>query len=238
LERSEIANHPETLHSDSRMRVAIIEDYSLEADLLAMVCRRELGFEVVLVEGRGRPGLRGILELRPQLVLLDVMLPDVDGLAVAETLLRELPATRVIIVSAMNDPVTLHSVRTIGVHGFVDKRLQTIAMLKNAIDLVARGHFFFAPVVSKAAAAERTDPKSFTRILSDYEQHILSLIGASKSDAEIAAALGISPVTAQSRRRDIMNKLNIHSTPKLIRYALEQGFTRAGYFPRQTKYLN
>ena len=218
------------------MKVAIVEDYSLTADLLATVCRRELNFEVVINETHGRPALRQILDLKPELILLDVSLPDMDGLTVAQTVLRELPATKILVLSALRDPVTLHSVRQLGVHGFVDKRLQTVAMLKNAIELVSRGHFFFAPVVNESAATQRSDPRAFNRILSDYEQHILSLIGESKSDEEIATLVGISATTAQSRRRDIMRKLDLHSTPKLIRYAIEQGFTRPGYFPRESKY--
>jgi DNA-binding NarL/FixJ family response regulator len=217
------------------MKVAIVEDYTVIADTLAAVCRNDFNFEVVVNEPDGKTALRLILELKPNLVILDVSLPDMDGLAVARTILSKLPATKILVFTAMLDPVTLDRVRKLGVHGFAHK-LQTIAALKNAIDLVSRGHYYFAPVMNESAKAQRSNPRSFTRILSDYEQHVLSLIGESKSDEEIGKLIAISPMTVQSRRRDIMKKLDIHSTPKLIRYAIEQGFTRPGYFPRESNY--
>ncbi len=206
------------------------------ADLLATVCRRELNFEVVINETHGRRALEQIRSLRPDLIILDLSLPDIDGLAIARAVRHELPMIKILVLSALRDAITLSTVRKLGLHGFVDKRLQTVAMLKNAISLVAQGHFFFAPVVNDADPVQRGEAKSFMRILSDYEQHILSLIGESKSDAEIAKIVGISPVTVQSRRRDIMNKLDVHSTPKLIRFAIENGFTRPDYFPRESEY--
>jgi DNA-binding NarL/FixJ family response regulator len=208
------------------MKIAIIEDHALIADLLATICRRDFKFEVVLVEALGQPGLLGIRKHKPDLVLLDISLPDVDGLEVAAAVLKELPATKILALSSRRDPVTLKTVRDLGIHGFVDKRDQNVQRLKEAIDLVSRGHEFFSPVMGEVIGALRRNPKAYTRVLSDYEQQILGLIGDSKSDAEIALVLGIKPSTAQSRRRDIMRKLEIHSTPKLIRYAIENGFTR------------
>jgi len=212
------------------MKIAIIEDHSLIADLLGTICRRDFKFDVVLTETHGRRGLAAIRKLRPDFVLLDISLPDMDGLEVAAAVLKELPATKVLALSSLRDPVTLKRVRDLGIHGFVDKRDQTVERLKEAIDLVSRGHEFFSPVVNEVIGPLRRDPKAYYRMLSDYEQQILGLIGESKSDEEIATDLGIQPSTAQSRRRDIMNKLEIHSTPKLIRYAIECGFTRSEHF--------
>ena len=209
------------------MKIAIVEDHSLIADLLTTLCRRDFKFEVVLTETHGKPALPLIRKLKPDLVLLDISLPDVDGLDLAETILRELPATRILALSSLRDPVTLKRVRELGIHGFVDKRDQNVRRLKEAIDLVSRGHEFFSPIVNEVIGPLRRDPKAFYRMLSEYEQKILGLIGESRSDEEIGVTLGIQPSTAQSRRRDIMNKLEIHTTPKLIRYAIENGFTRS-----------
>jgi DNA-binding NarL/FixJ family response regulator len=81
--------------------------------------------------------------------------------------------------------------------------------------------------VNESSAKIRRDPKAFIRVLSDYQTQILTMIGAAQTDQEIAAALGVSATTVQSRRRDIMRNLGIHSTPKLIHYALVNGLTRA-----------
>lgn len=214
------------------MKIAIIEDQTLIADLLATVCRRDFGFQVVVNETLGRKGLEAVRRHKPDLVLLDISLPDVDGLDVAEAILRELTGTKVLALSSLRDPVTLKRVRDLGLHGFVDKRDPNVQRLKQAIELVSRGHGFFSPVVNEVIGPLQRDSKAYFRILSDYEQQILALIGESKSDEEIAEILGIKPSTAQSRRRDIMNKLEIHSTPKMIRYAIDQGFTRHEHPPR------
>src|ERR1700722_14556980 len=112
------------------MRIAIVEDHSLIAELLATICRRDFKFDVVLIETRGREALSAIRKLKPDLVLLDITLPDIDGLVVAESILRELPATKVLALSSRRDPVTLKRARDLGIHGFVAKQNQSLELLK------------------------------------------------------------------------------------------------------------
>jgi DNA-binding NarL/FixJ family response regulator len=214
------------------MRIAIIEDHTLLAELLTSVCRRDFKFTVVACENEGRKGLARVLALKPDLVLLDISLPDADGLDLAAQIQAALPLTRLLAISSLRDPVTLKRVRELGLHGFLDKREQNVGRLREAIRLVSQGHSYFSPVVNDVVGALNRDPKAFFRVLSEYEQRILALIGQARSDEEIAAHLKIRPNTAQSRRRDIMAKLGIHSTPKLIRYAIENGFTRVDNFPK------
>jgi DNA-binding NarL/FixJ family response regulator len=214
------------------MKIAIIEDHTLLAELMAAVCRRDFKFDVVITETLGLKGLAKVRLLKPDLVLLDLSLPDADGLDVAAAILQELPKTRVLAISSLRDPVTLKRVRDLGIHGFVDKREQNVKLLREAIRMVSQGHGYFSPVVSEVTGPLARDPKAYFRILSEYEQRVLTMIGHSLSDEEIAVKLKIRTATAQSRRRDIMAKLGIHSTPKLIRYATEQGFTRIDSFPK------
>jgi DNA-binding NarL/FixJ family response regulator len=109
----------------------------------------------------------------------------------------------------------------------VDKNDQRPDVLSEAINAVLGGRVYYTPIVNESSASIRRDPKAFIRVLSDYETRILSMIGESKTDEEIGAILGISPATVQSRRRDIMRKLDVHTTPKLIHYAIINGLTRA-----------
>jgi len=108
----------------------------------------------------------------------------------------------------------------------VDKHEQRTEVLTEAILAVLAGRIYYVPVVNEATARLRRDPKAFIRVLSDYELRILSLIGESRSDEEIAVLLNISPATMQSRRRDIMRKIDVHTTPKLIHFAIVNGLTR------------
>ena len=163
----------------------------------------------------------------PDLVLLDISLPDGDGLELAKKFLHELPQIKILAISAHRDPWTMLQVQRLGLHGFVDKHEQSPEVLTDAIHAVLAGRIYYTPIVNKSSMSIRRDPKAFIRVLSDHETRILSMIGESKNDTEIGLILGISPATVQSRRRDIMGKLDIHATPKLIHYAIVNGLTRA-----------
>jgi DNA-binding NarL/FixJ family response regulator len=207
-------------------RVIIVEDQRLVAEFLQMHCRDQR-LDVLQRCAGHREALAAIRAHKPDLVLLDISLPDGDGLELARIVIEELPKTKLLAISSHHDPWTMLQVQRIGIHGFVDKHDQRAEVLSEAIHAVLGGRVYYTPVVNESSATIRRDPKSFIRVLSDYETRILSMIGESKTDEEIAAVLSISPATVQSRRRDIMRKLDIHSTPKLIHYAIVNGLTRA-----------
>jgi DNA-binding NarL/FixJ family response regulator len=213
-------------------RVVIVEDQRLVAEFLQFHCR-DLRLEVVQHAGGFRDGLAAIRQHQPDIVLLDISLPDGDGLELARIIIDELPRVKILAISSHHDPWTMLQVQRIGIHGFVDKNDQRPEVLSEAIFAVLGGRVYYTQIVNQSSAAIRRDPKSFVRVLSDYETRILSMIGESKSDEEIANALNISPTTVQSRRRDIMRKLDIHSTPKLIHYAIVNGLTRAEQLGRK-----
>ena len=125
--------------SESAPRIGIVEDEGITGDVLAAVCAREFGAQVVVRQTLGRVGLAGLLEHKPDLALLDICLPDFDGLDVAAEIRRELPRTRVMALSALRDPLTFLRVRELGLHGFVDKREQSVTVLKTAIAAVLEG---------------------------------------------------------------------------------------------------
>ena len=212
--------------SVTQRRVVIIEDQRLVAEFLTLHCAT-LDLRVVQHCVTCREGRAAIRAHQPDLVLLDISLPDGDGLTLAKAVLDELPRVRILAVSSHRDPWTMLQVQRIGLHGFVDKNEQNPAVLSQAILAVLAGQVHSAPIVNESSAKIRRDPKAFIRVLSDYQTQILTMIGAAQTDQEIAAALGVSATTVQSRRRDIMRNLGIHSTPKLIHYALVNGLTRA-----------
>ncbi|MEI7800815.1 MAG: DNA-binding response regulator [Opitutaceae bacterium] len=212
--------------STPQRRVIIVEDQRLIAEFLTLHCAA-LGLHMVQHCVTCHEGLAAIRAHQPDLVLLDISLPDSDGLMLAKAVLNELPQVRMLAISSHRDPWTMLQVQRIGLHGFIDKNEQNPTVLSQAILAVLAGRVHYAPIVNESSARIRRDPKAFIRVLSDYQIQILTMIGASQSDQEIADALGISATTVQSRRRDIMRNLEIHSTPKLIHYALVNGLTRA-----------
>jgi DNA-binding NarL/FixJ family response regulator len=211
--------------SDGR-RVVIVEDQRLVAEFFAFHCR-DLGLEVASWCGSCADGLTAIRTQRPDLVLMDISLPDGDGLELARIILQESPRIKLLAISAHRDPWTMLQVQRLGLHGFVDKHEQRPQVLSEAIQAVLAGRVYYTPIVLESSTTIRRDPKAFIRVLSDYETRILSLIGEAKTDDEIGVILSISPSTVQSRRRDIMRKLDVHATPKLIHYAIVNGLTRA-----------
>ncbi|MBA3848367.1 MAG: DNA-binding response regulator [Opitutus sp.] len=216
--------HPGGIAKTGRSAV-IVEDHRLFSDFLA-ACFKEWSITVLLQTASGLDGLKAVRERRPDLLMLDFSLPDIDGLEVARQVLGECPEVKVIGISAHRDAWTMLQVQRLGLHGFVDKLDQSRDVLRNAVSSVLGGNVFYTRTVTESSARLRNDPKAFNRVLSDYEMKILSLIGEAKSDEEIAKIIGISPATMQSRRRDIMRKLDIHTTPKLIHYAITHGLTR------------
>lgn len=208
-------------------RAIIVEDQKLFADFLAG-CFREWGIEVLLATASGSAGLAAVHQMRPDLLMLDFSLPDIDGLEIARQVLtdRSFSAMKVIGISSHRDPWTMLQVQKLGLHGFVDKMEQSSETLRTALISVVSGNVFYTSAVVESSARLRRDPKAFNRVLSEYEMKILALIGHAMTDEEIAAELGISPSTMQSRRRDIMKKLDVHTTPKLIHYAIANGLTR------------
>lgn len=210
-------------------KVIIIEDQKLFADFLTG-CFREWGMEVLLATGLGSEGLIGVHRLQPDVLLLDFALPDMDGLDIGRQLLEDKAHSqlRIIGLSSHRDAWTMLQVQRLGLHGFVDKIDQTAETLQEALISVLSGNVFYTSAVTESSARLRKDPRAFHRVLSEYEVKILAMIGNAMTDEEIASHLGISPATMQSRRRDIMKKLDIHTTPKLIHYAISNGITRPG----------
>ena len=216
---------PEASTAGAKPRVMIIEDQRLVAEFFSYHCQA-MNLEVAGIYATLAEGLVGVRAGCPELLLLDFSLPDGNGLEWAKTILEEFPDLKILGVSAHRDPWTMLLVQRIGLHGFVDKHEQRTEVLTEAILAVLAGRIYYVPVVNEATAKLRRDPKAFIRVLSDYELRILSLIGESMSDEEIATLLNISPTTMQSRRRDIMRKIDVHTTPKLIHFAIVNGLTR------------
>ena len=177
--------------------------------------------------GDGATALRVILREQPDLLLLDLQLPDMDGFTIVETVRKVLPKLRVIAITSARGDYTLFRVDKSGIEGFVDKNANSLESLREAIETVAAGRRYLAPSFVKAKAARLADPGSFDKVLTERERAVLALIGQSHADEEIGRRLKISTKTVATFRQRIMKKLNVHGTPKLIRFAIEQGFTQA-----------
>jgi DNA-binding NarL/FixJ family response regulator len=206
--------------------LAIVEDQELFRRLLVDLCARHFGFPVVAEAGTVAQAIECIPPAAPDVVLLDLHLPDGDGLDLAASLYEKLPRLKILALTSLRDEVTIHRIRTLGVQGFVDKNVQMPDALREAIEAVASGRVYFAEVVQQVQQAIRTDPESFAKLLSDREVELISLLGRGLSNEEVAAKLDLTPWTIHSHRRNIMKKIGANNQAELMRYALRKGFVR------------
>jgi len=206
--------------------IVIIEDHLMFRDVLRKTCTVQFGHTVIGETASGKAGVELILRLAPDMVILDLSLPDMDGFNVADRVLTAKPSTRILVVSSHCDDYTLFRVEKSGVHGFLDKNSNTLETLGNALVAIDAGRIYFSETYLDAKLARRNDPRSFVKILSEWERAILSLIGQGLTDEELGQRLKLSPRTVQTHRSNILRKLDIKGTPKLIAFAIEHGFTQ------------
>jgi DNA-binding NarL/FixJ family response regulator len=208
------------------MKIVIVEDQEMIRDLLVWACRSAFKPKVI---GQARDGTSAIAECQrigPELIILDLELPDADGLDLLPELRKAAPGAKVIALSSHTDDVTVHRVLQSQIEGFVDKNGQPMDILREAVTTVMEGRRYLSPIVREVWTRLREEPAAFNKLLSDREQEILVLIGRGYTNTEIAEQLKLRAVTVQNHRCNIMAKLDLHSTSHLIRYATEKGFTR------------
>jgi DNA-binding NarL/FixJ family response regulator len=204
-------------------RLAIVEDQELFLLLLKDLCERKFGHEVVLTSTNRRDLLANLPKIPVDLVLLDLNLPDNDGPALASEIRAVQPTCRVIAVSGQTTPFMLHQTIEAGIDGFVDKSAPP-ANLKEAIDTVLGGAPYFTAFIKEARKQLRASPNAFTKVLSKTELTLMPLLGRGLANEAIATERGISIATVQTHRKNIMAKLDLHSSIELMRYAFAQGF--------------
>ncbi len=208
------------------MKIIVIDDHALMRELLLKACLEAVPGSRAVGAGTAKLGLELVQARQPDLIILDLALPDRDGLDLLIDLLKVSPRSKVIGLSGYSDEFTLHQVMHSQLNGFVDKKEQTVEQLANAIQCVMSGERYFSESIRRAATSQRNDPVAFSKILSPREQQLLRLFGRGLSNEQVAAALGLSELTVRNHRCRTMAKLGVRTTAELIHYALEKGFIR------------
>jgi DNA-binding NarL/FixJ family response regulator len=211
------------LHYDKgKIRLVIVEDELLLSGMLRMWFRRYPDIELAGCADDGEAGWELCRSAKPDLVLIDIRVPKLDGLELANHLAVEFPSMRLMIMSGLMDAYTIWRIVQSGVHGYINKN-QSPRLLIEAIRNVARGNTFFGPEFSRVKKEWLAQPEAFQKILSEREQQVLRLVAAGAEDQSIATELGISPATVETHRKRIRQKLGAHNDRDLIAYARRWG---------------
>jgi len=210
----------------STIRLLLVDDHKLFRAGIRSLLQTVSDVEIVAEADDGREGLRQIEAHRPDVVLMDVMMPGLNGLDATARVTRTCPGTRVIMLSmnASEDSV-LQALRA-GAVGYLVKTADP-AQLELAIRAVARGETFLSSAISQhviSACLGRMDKeKTSLERLSPRQREVLQLIAEGYSTKKIAKELGISAKTAETYRTELMKELDIHEIASLTRYALRMG---------------
>lgn len=207
------------------IRVVLADDHVLVRQGLKSLLEREK-FQVVAEASDGQELIRLAETHHPDIAVLDISMPTLNGIEAARELTRSSPQTKVILLTQHEEEQYIHEALQVGVKGYVLKS-QVASDLVHAMHQVSRGGIYLSPGVSRAVVdAYRSKSERPSDPLSGRERQVLQLIAEGKSTKDVASLLGISVKTAESHRSRLMQKLDIHETASLVRYAVRRGLVQ------------
>ncbi len=213
----------------TRVRVLLVDDHALVRAGFRALLERMAGVEVIAESADGQQALRLIAEMRPDLALVDVSMPGLNGIETAARAARESPGTRILIVSMHADAEHVHRALAAGAAGYLLKTSDR-AELEMAVRAVARGETWLSPEVSTrvvrllANGVKRLAAPC--ELLTQRQREVLELIAKGSSTKHIAEQLGISVKTVETHRTVLMDRLGIHGIAGLVRFAVRAGIVR------------
>ncbi len=201
------------------IRVLVVDDHPMVAEGIRSILETYDDIEVVGTLGNGQEAIDQAGRLSPDVILLDLNMPQVNGLSATEILLERNPNLRILILSMHDSPEYISTALRHGASGYVLKDVPT-EEIKNAIDRVVRGERYLCTGATASLQPGTVDGRE---PLTDREQTILLELAQGKSNKDVAAELDISVRTVETHRKNIKRKLGIATTAGLTRYALEHG---------------
>jgi DNA-binding NarL/FixJ family response regulator len=204
-------------------RIVIVDDHLILLQGIRRLLESEAGHQVVGEACDGREGVELVKRLRPDIAIMDITLPGLNGLDAAREISTVSPRTRTILLTMHTEsPYVIEALNT-GVHGYVIKT-EAGADLLRAIKEASRGRMYFSPGISQVVVdAYRNKDSPDSDPLTPREREVLQLIAQGHKTKQVATSLGISLKTAESHRTHLMKKLDIHDTAGLVRYAVRRG---------------
>jgi two-component system nitrate/nitrite response regulator NarL len=205
----------------------IVDDHLLFAEAIGQTLAG-MGMTLVGIATTAEQALPAVREHRPDLVLMDVGLPDQDGIALGRAILSEVPDTKVVVLTGLEDEQTLRDALRSGFHGYLTKNTEP-EKFKRALQSVADGQVVFQHRLGRAIATgegEASDAELLARQLTSREVEVLQLLAEGASSTEISQSLAVSPNTVRTHVQGILTKLQVHSRLEAAAFAVRHGVVK------------
>lgn len=211
-----------------QIRILLADDHTIMRNGLRLLLERQPGFQVIGEAADGRETVEMTETLRPDVVVLDIAMPNLNGIEAARQIAAKLPGIAVVILSMHSDESYVLRALKAGARAYLLKDSAESDLI-SAIKAVTEGKAFFSPAISKMLVddyvlrlQQRCVDDSY-ELLTTREREILQLVAEGKSNKDVANLLSLSLYTVETHRGNIMQKLNLHSVPELILYAVRKG---------------
>jgi DNA-binding NarL/FixJ family response regulator len=214
----------------NKLRILIADDHTLVRQGLRKILEEQPGWEVVAETGDGRDAVRLALELKPDIVLMDIAMPHLNGVEAVQQIQRRAPEIRVLVLSMYDDEGYVTRAVRAGASGYLLKDSADSDLI-HAVTAVAQGKSFFSPAAARIIIDDYARPagKGLAdrfESLSEREREVFQLVAEGNSNKEVAELLHISPATVETHRAHVMEKLDLHSTAELVLSAVRRGVIR------------
>lgn len=207
----------------TKIRVLLADDHAILRKGVRMLIHTQPDMEVIGEARTGREAIDEARRLKPDIVVMDVSMPELNGIEGTRQICDELANTKVIALSMHKDSVYVREILRAGARGYLLKDSEDEDLLK-AIRGVFRGEAYLSPAISDAVLTDyRKHVTNPVDLLTGREREILTMVAEGKTNKEIANALNLSVYTVESHRGSVMEKLNLHNTGDIVRFALRNG---------------
>ncbi|GJQ20532.1 MAG: DNA-binding response regulator [Bacteroidia bacterium] len=215
----------------ANIRILLADDHELIRTGMRNLIGSNSDFQIVGEAADGEDTIAKVRQLRPDVAIVDISMPKLSGIEAAKRICKEFPSVRVLVLTMHENAEYVYQILKSGASGYLLKNAGKDEITQ-AIYAVMKGNKFFSPRISDlmiseyVKKAEKRDERSEEAILTRREEEVLRYIARGMNNQQIAEKLFISPRTVETHRTNIMQKLNIHDAPNLVRYALENGYGR------------
>jgi len=211
-----------------QIRILLADDHIIIRSGLRLLLEQQTDFKVVGEASNGREAIKLVSELHPEVAILDIGMPELNGIEATRQILVENPLTQVVILSMHSDEGYVLRALRAGARAYILKNSAEMDLIR-AVRTVAEGKSFFSPVISKmlledyVRQVQDKGVEDSYELLTPREREVLQLLAEGRTNKEVANVLNLSLYTVETHRGNILQKLNLHGVPDLILYAVRKG---------------